>query len=291
MPQAKASGKSRKRRGEPRAIDFHVHLGRVFSRHPGLTAAALVRFMDRNKIDKCVVLPIENPEETDLYFTTDQVLDEIRRHRSRLIPFCNIDPRRVYPGRFNPEPLLKEYVKKGCRGLGEILAGLPVDSPLTDRLYAVCEDLRLPVLLHFDNWINRDSLGLKGFAKVLRKHPKLVFVAHGPAFWREISSKLKRSDGYPGGKVFPGGAADRLLRDRPNLYADLSAGSGYNAVSRDPEFGYDFLERQAKKLLFATDYLRPGQETPIVEFMRRAPLEDSTRRAIMSANAEKLLRL
>lgn len=283
-----ARGKGR-RGGKLRAVDFHTHVGRTMSRFAKLTAAGLVRFMDRNGIEKAVVLPIENPEETDLYFTTDQVLAEIAGRRRRLIPFCNLDPRRVYPGRFDPEPILKEYIKRGCRGLGEILAGLPVDSPLTDRLYSACGDLGLPVLLHFDNYINRDSLGLKGFAKVLKKHPGLTFVAHGPAFWREISSKLKRSDGYPGGKVVPGGAADRLLRDRPNLHADLSALSGYNAISRDPEFGYDFLERHCKKLLFGTDYLRAGQETPIVGFMRRAPIKESTRRAIMRTNAERLL--
>ena len=31
-----------------------------------------------------------------------------------------------------------------------------------------------------------------------------------------------------------------LLRKYPNLYGDLSAGSGYNAITRDPAFGDAF---------------------------------------------------
>ena len=41
---------------------------------------------------------------------------------------------------------------------------------------------------------------------------------------------------YPTGKVKPGGLTDRMLSDYPNLYGDLSANSGRNAVARDPEF-------------------------------------------------------
>ena len=34
---------------------------------------------------------------------------------------------------------------------------------------------------------------------------------------------------------------DRLLSDYPNMYGDLSANSGRNALSRDPEFASDFV--------------------------------------------------
>lgn len=276
-------------------IDFHTHLGRLFGRHGKLTARELLRFMDRHGIGKAVVLPIENPEETEFYFTTAQVLDEIkglaRPSRSRLIPFCNLDPRRTYPGRFRPRPILEEYKRKGCRGLGEILAGLPVDSPLTDGLYSACEEVGLPVLLHFDDYINRDTLGLKRFEKVLRKHPRLDFVAHGPAFWREISARVKRSEPYPAGKVVRAGRADHLLAKYPNLHADLSAHSGFNALARDPEFACGFLQRHRRKLLFGTDYLQRGQKAPIVGFLRKAGLQPSAYRMITSGNAKRLLGL
>lgn len=272
-------------------IDFHTHLGRLQHGHGRLTAGQLLRFMDANGIRKAVVLPIENPEETEYYFTTDQVLAEIKGHRGRLIPFCNVDPRRTYPGRFRPEPILEEYKRKGCRGVGEILAGLPVDSPLTDRLYRACEELSLPVLLHFDDYINRDTLGLKRFEKVLRKHPRLTFVAHGPAFWREIAERVRRSEPYPTGKVVRAGRADHLLGEYANLYADLSAGSGFGALARDPEFATGFLHRHRRKLLFGTDYLHRGQKAPIVALLREAKLSPSTYRMIASGNAKRLLGL
>ena len=36
---------------------------------------------------------------------------------------------------------------------------------------------------------------------------------------------------------------DRLLGDYANLYGDMSANSGNNAMSRDPQFTADFLKR------------------------------------------------
>jgi len=43
------------------------------------------------------------------------------------------------------------------------------------------------------------------------------------------------------------------MADYPNLYADLSAGSGYNALTRDEEFTIGFLERNSKQILFGSD--------------------------------------
>ena len=44
-----------------------------------------------------------------------------------------------------------------------------------------------------------------------------------------------------------------MLRQYPNLYADLSAFSALNAISRDPEFGKDFLLEFQDRLMFARD--------------------------------------
>jgi hypothetical protein len=41
--------------------------------------------------------------------------------------------------------------------------------------------------------------------------------------------------------------------DYANLYGDLSAGSGANAMTRDPDFAQDFLERHYMKLLWGSD--------------------------------------
>jgi predicted TIM-barrel fold metal-dependent hydrolase len=46
---------------------------------------------------------------------------------------------------------------------------------------------------------------------------------------------------------------DRWLSDFPNLYGDLSANSGNNALSRDPDFSRDFIARHQTKLIFGSD--------------------------------------
>jgi predicted TIM-barrel fold metal-dependent hydrolase len=118
-----------------------------------------------------------------------------------------------------------------------------------------------------------------------------VFIGHGPAWWGEISADYRRADriGYPKGKIKPGGSTDRLLADYPNIYGDLSAGSGYNALTRDPDFTPGFIARHWRKLMLGTDYLRPWQELPQVEFLHTFPMTEEQRQAILGGNAEQLL--
>jgi hypothetical protein len=55
------------------------------------------------------------------------------------------------------------------------------------------------------------------------------------------------------GKIAPGGITDRLLSDYGNFYGDLSAISGYTALSRDLKFTPGFLNRHQDKLIFGSD--------------------------------------
>lgn len=272
-------------------IDIHVHIGQLSYGTPGLPAGRLVRQMDKWGIDKAIVLPIENPEEVDYYITTYEVLRQCKRYPDRLVPFCNVDPRRRYPGRFNPKPILERYMELGAKGFGENLAGIPVDDPMNQVIYQACGELGLCIVMHFDSWINRDEPGLPGFEKMLKQFPKTVFIAHGPHWWREISAQEASKDGYPKGKVRRGGRAEKLLKKYANLYGDLSAGSGYNAITRDPSYGPGFLERCADKLLFGTDYLSPKQQCPIVDYIKTVVISRPARERILHGNARRLLRL
>ena len=96
---------------------------------------------------------------------------------------------------------------------------------------------------------------------------------------------------YPTGPVTPIGATDRLLGAYPNLYGDLSGGSGYTALTRDPPFGLDFLTRHQDKLVFGTDVVTPGRPLPIVNFLRSCQISETAREKILHLNAERLLRL
>lgn len=272
-------------------IDTHVHLGQLRFDDPGLTPSKLLRWMDRNGIEKAVVMAVEVPEELDFYLTTKELLRMTRRHRDRLLPLCSVDPRHRYPGRFDPYPIIAHYMDGGCVGFGENLCGLPVDDPMQQRVYAACDRLKIAIVMHFDSWINRDRPGLPGFEEMLKTYKNARFVGHSPHFWREISAEVAPKVGYPKGPVAPGGRVEALFRKYPNLYADLSAGSGYNAITRDPEFGLKFLRRWKHRLMFATDYLRVGQETPIIDYLRNADLSKDAFERIARKNAEKVFQL
>ena len=179
----------------------------------------------------------------------------------------------------------------GCKGFGENLAGLPVDDPMNQVIYGACGELGLAIVMHFDSWINRDEPGLPNFEKMLKQFPNTIFFAHGPSWWREISAREKGQEGYPKGKVRRGGRAEKLLQKYDNLYGDLSAGSGYNAITRDPTFGPGFLERNADKLCFGTDFLTPTQKCPIVEYFETVDIPKRAKGKILYKNAKRLLKV
>jgi hypothetical protein len=273
-------------------IDAHTHLGRLRHEDPGLTPEMLLRRMDASGIDRAVVLAVESPEELDYYVPTAQVVSWCAGAGGRLVPLCGCDPRHRYPGRFDPYPVLAEHVATGCRGLGENLCGLPIDDPLQRRVYDACARLRLPVLLHIDHHINRDGPGLPGLERLLRDYPEVTFIGHAQSFWREISADCPpEGPAYPKGPVVPGGRVDELLSTYPNLMADLSAGSGHNALSRDVAHALDFLERHRDRLLFGTDVLAQAQDLPIVPFFRDLTLSPEAREAISWRNAARVFRI
>jgi len=276
-------------------IDIHAHAGRLLHGRPYLRPYDLLEIMNREGIDQACLMAVENPEELDYYFSTEQVLAACQEHPERLIPFCSVDPRHRYPESFDPRPLIQEYVERGCRGFGEVLAGVPVDHPCLQKIYAACGEFGIPVLFHADHLICADEAGAPRLERMLRAYPQTNFIGHSTRFWAEISQGADldpvRLANYPSGPVIPTGPTDRLLTQYPNLYGDLSARSGYTAITRDMAFGLDFLERQQDKLLFGSDVLAPDQPLPIVEFLRTCPISETARYKICYRNAQQLLSL
>ena len=79
------------------------------------------------------------------------------------------------------------------------------------------------------------------------------------------------------------------------LYGDLSAGSGYNAISRDREFGIAFLNEFSDRLLFGTDIANVPQETPIVGYLDElrdaGAISDEVYERVTWKNANRVLGL
>jgi len=127
------------------------------------------------------------------------------------------------------------------------------------NLFKHCEACDMPVTFHI-GYLGKeyglvDEIGLPRLEKVLAMFPKLKFLGHSHKFWAEISGDVTEEsrNTYPPGKVTPGGRAVELMRKYLNLCGDLSAGSGCNAIIRDPEFSYGFLEEFQDRLYFGTD--------------------------------------
>ena len=142
--------------------------------------------------------------------------------------------------------MLNRYVEQGVKGFGEHKPGVPIDDAGSMELYAVCGELKLPVLFHLDEQRNTDEAGLPGLEKVLKAHPETTFIGHGPGWWASISGDMTTPDlgKYPTGPVAPGGAIDRLMDAYPNLYGELSADSGAGALEPRREVRTRFMSRR-----------------------------------------------
>src|SRR5262245_42662310 len=277
-------------------VDMHTHLGQTWNRNEALTAESLLRWMDAHKIAQAIVLPLVSPESSSYLLTTDFVLEQTRPFRDRLVPFCAIDPRTSYTGGLpGLVAMLKKYVEAGAKGFGEHKPGVAFDDKRSMAIYAACAELKLPLLFHIDNERNLDKPGLPGLEAALKAHPGCTFIGHGPGWWASISGDAAQASlgGYPKTKVVPGGAIDALMDKYPNLYGDLSAGSGAGAISRDLEFGREFLIRRQDRIMFGTDYLAPGQAVPQFELFERqlADFPSDVKAKIFRENARKLLGL
>lgn len=278
-----------------RYVDIHTHLGQTWNSTQPLTAEELLRWMDAHDVAQAVVLPLVSPESSSYPITTDFVLAQTQPVRDRLIPFCSVDPRTSYQGGHKGlVGMLQRYIDAGAKGFGEHKPGVPIDDPRNLRLYAACNELKLPLLFHLDNQRNMDRPGLPGLAKALAEAPDCKFIGHGPGWWASISGDATQANlgGYPKGPVVPGGAIDALMDKFPNLYGDLSAGSGASAIGRDLDFGRDFLVRRQDRILFGTDFLAPDQAVPQFElFEQKLDLPADVQRKIFRDNARRRLSL
>lgn len=223
-------------------IDVHLHIG-----HRGRTLEDLIAHIDSHNVSQAVVLPLEDLGR-DVLYPTEEVLDAAEKCPGRIIPFCHVDPN----GR-NPLQRIEDYARKGCRGFGEHkVQGMAIDAPIMLEIYQLCAELSLPVLLHIE-YGGRYNTRFNNFEEVVRANPRTTFIGHAQAWWANISADVPMDDAYPKGPVKPGGLTDRLLSEYPNVYGDLSAGSGLNAMTRDRDFALSFVNRHRRRLLWATD--------------------------------------
>lgn len=205
---------------------------------------------------------------------------------------------------FAPDPRRPEAIDElesaialyGVQVYGELKLRMRYDNPDAIRMFRFCGKKKLPVTVHIDyefdtgqtyprpNWWYGG--GIEAFERAIKACPETHFIGHAPGFWAHISGDQQYdTNPYPKGEVIPGGKVVELLQKCPNLYADLSAGSAYNALTRDHAFGRDFIIEFQDKLLFARDDFTNRMQELLIEYN----LPKGVFNKIMASNAQKLI--
>jgi uncharacterized protein len=190
---------------------------------------------------------------------------------------------------------IEKWLKQGAIGIAEQKFHVKCDSPAIEEIAEIAQEYKVPVLLHFQH--NVYNLGIENFHKILEKFPKVNFIGHAQTWWSNIDKNSDQKTMYPLGKVAPGGLTDRLLTDYPNMFGDLSAGSGLNALNRDQDFTRGFLERHQNKLLYGSDCndsigRGPGcQGARTIATVRELSPSKAIERKLLYENAKRVFKL
>jgi len=289
-------------------IDIHVHTAprKGLPRYCGsdgsdyCTPTELRTKYDAMGIEKGVILPSLNPECNFRVITNEMAAQMAADFPETFYWFCNIDPRYgTNSAEMDFTPFINYYKALGAKGVGEVCANLYFDDPMVLNLFKHCEANNMPVIFHIGgagggDYGLIDEIGLPRLEKALQMFPKLQFLGHSQKFWAEISADVTEESryGFPTGKVIPGRVVE-LMRKYPNLSCDLSAGSGGNAMMRDPEFGYAFIEEFQDRLYYGTDFCSPHNVMPLGDWLDKAVEEGKISQVayekIVRENALKLL--
>lgn len=288
-------------------IDVHVHTSMWGEELPSFDTPlatpeqTIERYKELN-IEKGFIMPLLSPESRNFVQSNEEIAYIADKYKDSFYYFCNIDPRMGNNSSDSDlSKLLEHYKEKGAKGVGEVTANMYIDEPFMENLFYHCSQCELPVTIHIapqkgGGYGIVDDLGLPRLEKILKKYPNLKILGHSQCFWSEIGTDVtaETRNGYPKGRVEEGAVA-RLLRQCPNLYCDLSAGSGYNALSRDEDYAYKFIEEFAGRLLFGTDLYMPNQQSPLSEWLDKAYengcISEENYKKICRENAIKLFSL
>ncbi len=280
-------------------IDIHQHLG-----YSGRLDVMFVQHQRAMGITKTILLPAGRPLETPS--THEGVANGLQAKalgNQACYEFAKAHPKEFrfavneVPDFDGATQELEKYLKRGAVMIAEQKFGVECDSAAMQRIYEVAQAWHVPVLMHWQAGMY--NYGFDRFDKMLEKYARVNFIGHAQTWWANVdknnvddSKKL-----YPKGPITLGGLTDRYLADYPNMFGDLSASSGLNALTRDEAFTRGFLERHQDKLLFGSDCNDPVGTVPkcqganTIAAIRRLAPSKKIERKLLYENARKMFRL
>jgi predicted TIM-barrel fold metal-dependent hydrolase len=267
-------------------IDIHQH-----TNYAGRTNDELIAHQRAMGVTLTVLLPAGRFFGLDAQCGGNESVRELaRRHPRSFVWFAN-------EVADHPDALkvIRKHLRQGARGIGEQKFRVACDSPYLEALARLAEEFAVPILLHFQH--DRYNTGIENFHRMLEKFPKVNFIGHAQTWWANVDKNHDQPVLYPKTKVTAGGITDRLLSDHPNMFGDLSAGSGLNFQRRDEEHARWFLAKHQDRLLLGTDCddrLGSGPKcdgAQIIAGVRRLAPDARAARKILYENARRLLKL
>ena len=286
-------------------IDAHNHPdwhGKDFNR--------FLQDMDEKNIEKCWLLSWECPRNEYYNDTVKVVPSNLLGTTTGPIPFSRCvsyaerAPERFILG-YAPDPrdadacnkLIAAHDIYNVRVCGELKYRVMYDNFDCLRLFRTAGMLKMPVIMHFDydrateagaprcDWYGGTIDTLE---RVLQDCPETTFIGHAPGFWIHISDDdLYKKCSYPASDfpVTETGRITQLLRKYPNLYCDISAGSGLKALNRDKVHAIKFLTEFQDRVLYARDNFTNSHQ----EFLNSLGLPETVLSKIYHKNAESLI--
>jgi len=248
-------------------IDIHNHAD-----YHSYSYERFVANMDENGIDISCMLSWEAPRD-DYDPATKSFLSALSEDPvpfERCLAYKEYAPERFLLG-FCPDPRKPDAIarlKSAARQFeiamcGEFKLRMMFDNPDAIRMFRCCAELELPVLVHIDYEFDNGGYpwpnwwyggGVEALERALALCPQTNFIGHAPGFWANISGDGKHlTEPYPTGAVQSGGKIVAMLDQYPNLYCDISAGSGHNALNRDLNFAKKFLTTYQDRVMYGRD--------------------------------------
>jgi predicted TIM-barrel fold metal-dependent hydrolase len=279
-------------------IDIHQHVG-----YSGRSDAALITHQRTMGVAKTILLPAGRPVNTvsthngvsnglQAKCLGNDACHALAMANPKMFLFASNE----VPDIEDAVKEIEKYLRLGGVAIAEQKFGVECDSLEMQKLYQVAADYRVPILMHWQHGMY--SYGFERFYKMLEKYPKTKFIGHAQTWWANIDKNHQdQSVLYPKGKVEPGGVTDRYLSDYPNMYGDLSAGSGLNALTRDEDHARGFIQRHQDKLLFGSDCNDSEGAGPkcsgahTIAVVRRLSPSKKVERKLLCENARSVFRI
>ncbi len=190
-------------------------------------------------------------------YETDQYLQYVNQKRLPLVFHMEVDRYHF----ISPEnTLIKKIISKSLNGGFNGISRKYIENFIART--GLFKKQFQNNLVYFPGYL----LDFQSLEEKVAQYKGITYIAHGPHVWNNISSDVDSQLTLNKGKVNQEGIIGQLLSKYPNLYADISGRSGYNALTRDKAFSKIFLEKYAHKLLYGTDNSLLNQQELIKSF-------------------------